>query len=160
MSYTWTCDICGAEHILEPDYHQECDHQPVCNSGDAVNGGSRVYVDFDKYPSFVANPGSTVSDFTFDEVHEYRRFYRTFTGKSTTPWGDESTAAARFYEPIVNRLVAADSVERSAERDEYIKRMSKEMLGPVTFWAIRITSWVLCAMVVFFASAFLFALVR
>ena len=160
MSYTWTCDMCGAEHILEPGVHQVCDHSPPTEYADDSQSSGRVYVDFDKYPSFLADPGCTVSDFTFDEVHEYRRFYRTFTGKPRTPWGEEADAAKQFYEPIVKRLVAEDSIQRSEDRDEYIKRMSKDMLGPFTFWAIRITAWILCSIMIFLVMAFIFAAVR
>lgn len=160
MNITWTCDVCGAEHIIEPDYMRECNHEGYnCVEG-RYNEEGRVRVDFDQYPSFMGNPGSTVHDFVFDEVHEYRKFYRAFTGRKNTPWGSEADAATKFYVPIVRNLIEQDRVTNSADRDAYIQNMSKEMLGPFTYWAIKIAAWIIFMIMTGLVGAFLYILVK
>lgn len=160
MELTWTCDVCGAEHIIEPDFNRMCTHDGYTCVESRSDGPGRTYVDFDQYPSFMANPGSTVHDFAFDEVHEYRRFYRAFTGRKNTPWGSESDSAAKYFGPMIRNMIERDRVAHQGDHDAYVQKMSKEMLGPFTYWAIKITAWVLFMAVMGVVLMFISVLVK
>lgn len=160
MDFTWTCDVCGAEHIILDERTQVCDHKSCRNIRDGHQTRGRTYIDFDKYPSFVANPGSTVHDCVFDEVHEYRRFYRAYTGRPHTPWGTEADSANDFIGTIVRSHFDNSLAANSEERDARIKKMSRDLIGPWTYWAIKVTAWATAFIVAVLLLTVIVAMVR